>query len=91
MRKSSVQNLVQSDFPGVATMTTNPNHWSIINEILGSNKQFRADTLGEILKHFQADTPKVLSDLQSSGILYKPIEGKSSCVKNADLKKSLSR
>ena len=72
-------------------MTSNPNHWSILNETLGSNKPFRAEILGEILSIFQSDTPKVLSDLQSSGILYKPIERKSDSVKNADIKKSLSR
>ena len=72
-------------------LTSGANPWAVFNEILGSNRKSRADTLGDILNHLQTETPKVLSDLQTSGIIFKPNGGKSHFIKDAEFKTTLAR
>ena len=72
-------------------LTSGANSWAVFNEILGSNRKYRADTLGGILNHFQTENPKVLLDLQTSGITFKPNGGKSHFVKNAEFERTLTR
>ena len=65
--------------------------WPTFNEILGQNKKYRADKLGEIMNLYQVETPKVISDLKGAGISYQSTGGKTHFVKNAEFKKSLNK
>lgn len=47
------------------------NVWSQFNEALGRNRKQRCDKLTDLLKWSNIDNPKVLSDLQSSGVTFK--------------------
>ena len=59
--------------------------------MLGQNRKYRADKLGEILNLYQFEVPKVLTDLNSSGICFKPNGGKTHFVKNAEFRKALNK
>ena len=59
--------------------------------MLGQNKKYRADKLGEILNLYTTETPKVISDLKGAGIAYTPVGGKTHFVKNNEFKKSLNK
>jgi len=65
--------------------------WPTFNEMLGQNKKYRADKLGEILNLYTTETPKVISDLKGAGIAYTPVGGKTHFVKNNEFKKSLNK
>jgi len=71
--------------------SSHANQWPAFNEILGQNRKYRADKLGELLNLYQFEVPKVLTDLASSGITYKPTGGKTHFVKNAEFRKSLQK
>ena len=78
--------------PAPKKTKTEVDPWPTFNEILGQNKKYRADKLGEIMNLFQVETPKVISDLKGAGISYQSTGGgKTHFVKNAEFKKSLNK
>ncbi len=67
MASSSATSSGTAGSAGPSTSTV----WQQFNEALGRQRKQRADKLSDILKTIVADSPKILSDLKSSGIEYK--------------------
>jgi len=72
-------------------LNSNQSHWSVLNDTLGTDKQLRADIISEILNRFRHEAPKVLTDLQSSGITYNSGRKKSAIISSPSAKICVSQ